>query len=379
MALSHLEISNFRNLLSAQIQPITQGFNFIIGSNGSGKTSLLEAIYYLSLGRSFRSSIADRIVNSSAQKLSLFANAASGQASYDAIGLERHAEGGLKIRINGKDALSITDSASLLPVQLMDSNCHHLLDGGPAIRRKLLDWGIFYKNPDFLSSWRQFERLLRQRNAALRGQRARKELSAWTSELILHALSMDEMRRQYVDQFIPCLQATIAELLDIADLKISYLPGWDQTQTYASILERSLDKDFQLGYTQYGPQKADLKILINGVPAKDILSRGQQKLFVCAMIIARGTLLQSGTKRRPVYLVDDLPSELDVTSRSKLLALLSKQEAQIFVTAVDRDSLGSSIANEFIKMFHVEHGNVSEVSGRAILPLSQGHVYNSLD
>ncbi len=360
MPLLHLKISNFRNLISAQFQPIIQGINFIVGHNGSGKTSMLEAIYYLSLGRSFRSSITDRIINSSAQKLSIFANIASEQAVCDAIGLERQADGGLKIRINGRDAFSITDSASLLPVQLMDSNGHHLLDGGPAIRRKFLDWGVFYKNPDFLRGWRQFERLLRQRNAALRGQRPRKEVSAWTSELVLHAISIDEMRKNYVAQFIPCLQATITELLDIAHLKISYLSGWDQSQHYAHVLEQSIAKDFQFGYTQYGPQKADLKILINGVPAKDILSRGQQKLFVCAMIIARGTLLWNGTKRRPVYLVDDLPSELDVTSRSKLLALLSKQEAQIFVTSVDRDSLGSSVANDFIKVFHVEHGHVSE-------------------
>lgn len=371
MALIHLEISNFRNLISAQFQPVPQGFNFIFGNNGSGKTSLLEAIYYLSLGRSFRSTVADRIIHSSAQKLSLFANIVSEQAIQDAIGLERKTDGGLKIRINGQDALSITDSASLLPVQLMDSHCHQLLDAGPAVRRKFLDWGIFYKNPDFLGCWKQFERVLKQRNAALRGQLPRSELSAWTNKLISHAAVMDEMRHDYVNQLIPCLQAAIAELLDVNHLKISYLSGWDQSQAYASVLERSLDKDFQLGYTQSGPQKADLKILINGVPAKDILSRGQQKLFVCAMIIARGMLLQNGTKRRPVYLVDDLPSELDLTSRSKLLTLLSKQQAQIFVTAVDGDSLGSSIAIDLMKVFHVEHGNVSEVSGRVIFPLSQ--------
>lgn len=363
MALIRLEIFNFRNLISTQFHPMPQGFNFIIGSNGSGKTSMLEAIYYLSLGRSFRSTHNDRIINANAHKLSLFANIESSHAICNAMGLERHLDGGLKIRINGKDALSITDSARLLPVQLMDSNCHHLLDGGPAIRRKLLDWGIFYKTPDFLRHWRQFERLLRQRNAALRRQLAKKELSAWTSELIWHATSIDEMRRNYVEQFIPILQTTVGELLDLVDLKISYLPGWDQAHTYANALERSIDKDLQLGYTQYGPQKADLKILINGVPAKDILSRGQQKMFVCAMIIARGTLLWSGTKRRPVYLVDDLPSELDMINRSKLLALLCKQEAQIFVTAVDRDSLGSSIANDLVKMFHVEHGDVNEVPG----------------
>ena len=360
MALVKLEISNFRNLLSAQICPVTQGVNYIVGSNGSGKTSLLEAIYYLSLGRSFRSHITDRIINSNSEKLSLFAKIASETAVFDAIGLERHANGNLKIRINTKDVVSIAESANLLPVQLMDTNCHQLLDGGPAIRRKLLDWGVFYKNPDFLRSWRQFERLLKQRNAALRGRLSRHELSSWTTELALHAASIDTMRRSYVEQFLPHLQTVLAELLDIADLKISYLPGWDQLHTYHEVLDRSIDRDLQLGYTQYGPQKADLKILINGVPAKDILSRGQQKLFVCAMIIARGILLWNGTKRRPVYLVDDLPSELDVTSRSKLLTLLSKQEAQIFVTAVDRDSLGSTIPDDFIKMFHVEHGRVTD-------------------
>lgn len=371
MALVHLEISGFRNLISVQFQPISSGVNFIIGNNGSGKTSLLEAIYYLSLGRSFRSTVADRIINSGFPKLSLFANIASGQAMADAVGLERHADGGLKIRINGRDVLSIADSANLLPVQLMDSHCHHLLDAGPAVRRKFLDWGIFYKNPDFLRSWRQFERALRQRNAALRGQLSKNELYAWTNELVLHATIMDEMRRDYIGQLIPCLHATITELLDISHLKITYLPGWDQAVAYANVLERSIDNDCRLGYTQFGPQKADLKILVNGVPAKDILSRGQQKLFVCAMIIARGTLLQNGIKRRPVYLVDDLPSELDVSSRSKLIALLSKQEAQIFVTSVDRDSLGSFLTIDLMRMFHVEHGNVSEVSGRTIFPLSQ--------
>lgn len=370
MALVHFDISDFRNIITAHFDPIFQGVNLIVGNNGSGKTSILEAIYYLSFGRSFRSTTADRVINSHAHKLSLFANIVSDQSIQDAIGLERCLDGALKIRINGKDAFSITDSASLLPVQLIDSYCHQLLDAGPAVRRKFLDWGIFYNNSDFLRSWRQFERVLKQRNAVLREQSARRELHAWTNELIRYAAIIDEMRRDYISKLLSRLEAAIAELLEVSHLKISYWPGWDKNFTYTSILERSIDKDLSLGYTQYGPQKADLKIIINGVPAKDILSRGQQKLFVCAMIIARGTLLQGSTKRRPVYLVDDLPSELDAISRSKLLTLLYKQEAQIFVTAVDGDSLGSSAVNDLMKVFHVEHGKVSEVSGKTIFPLS---------
>lgn len=362
MTLIQLKISNFRNLLSTELQPISKGFNYIIGKNGSGKTSLLEAIYYLSLGRSFRSSFAQRVVNLNAHQLSIFANVQSEKPVLDAVGIERNTDSGLKIRINGKDVLSVAELAGLLPVQLIDSHCHQLLDAGPSVRRKFIDWGIFYKNPDFLITWRQFERVLKQRNAALKGFLAKNELSSWTNELIIQADLMNKMRHHYVDQFIPYLESTIAELLTLDNLKISYIPGWDQAHDYASVLERTANSDFQLGYTQFGPQKADLKVLIGGVPAKDILSRGQQKLFVCAMIIARGMLLHKGANRQPIYLIDDLPSELDITSRSKLLALLSKQNAQLFITAVDRDSLGLSMATDLVKVFHVEHGKVSDVS-----------------
>lgn len=360
MALTHLEITHFRNLLSAELQPDPQGFNFVYGNNGSGKTSLLEAIYYLSLGRSFRSTITERIIHKSEEKLSIFAHVDSPSDQHTPVGLERNVEGDLKLRVNGKDAYSITDMANLLPVQLIDSHCHNLLDAGPVFRRKYLDWGIFYLNKSFLVKWRQFDRALKQRNAALRGQIARKELALWTHELIEAALQLDNMRRDYVGQLIPLLEQTISDLLTISDLRIHYQPGWDQTQEYAAILEQSMDRDFQLGYTQNGPHRADFKVTINRVPAKDILSRGQQKLFVCAMIVARGALLQNSEKSRPIYLVDDLPSELDVVNRSNLLTLLSKQKAQIFVTAVERDSCSGFLTSQSVKMFHVEHGNVKD-------------------
>lgn len=361
MGLTYLDISNFRNLTSVSLQPISHGFNFICGNNGSGKTSLLEAIYYLSLGRSFRSTIIDRIIRRSARKFSIFAHLASNTNYSVPIGLERQVKGELKLRISGKDAHSIAELANLLPIQLIDSHCHSLLDAGPVFRRKYLDWGIFYLNADFLRVWRQFNRALKQRNAALRGYISRKELEPWTYELVAGALHLDRMRREYVEQLIPLLEKTVSELLPITDFKITYQPGWDQSNSYLEILQQSIDKDLHLGYTQYGPHKADLKISVDRIPAKDILSRGQQKLFVCAMIVARGALLQ-GDVKRPIYLVDDLPSELDIISRSSLLALLSKQEAQIFVTAVELANWGACLASSSMKMFHVEHGNVKEMS-----------------
>ncbi len=361
MALNLLAISAFRNLQSVKLNPIAEGFNFIYGKNGSGKTSLLEAIYYLSLGRSFRSVHADRVICHAADKLSLFGHISASSAQYIPLGLERYADGKAKFRVNGEEISSIAELASLLPVQLMDSHCYQLLDSGPVFRRKYLDFGLFYQTNDFLRTWRHYDRALKQRNAALRCRAPKRELDIWTHELVDRALSLDRLRRAYVDELVPLLVKMATELLPLFDLKITYQQGWERGCDYSEILLKTVDKDYQLGYTQCGPHKADLNIIINNIPAKDILSRGQQKLFVCAMILARGVLLQSHANKAPIYLVDDLPSELDITSHSRLVGLLSKQKAQVFVTAIEELAKEHFVTNAPMKMFHVEHGQVSEI------------------
>ncbi|MHB1946683.1 MAG: DNA replication/repair protein RecF [Gammaproteobacteria bacterium] len=360
MALIRLDITDFRNLLSIKLEPLPRGFNLIYGKNGSGKTSLLEAIYYLSLGRSFRSSAISRVIRNTADKFALFAHILHRSSQSIPIGVERHKSGDVKIRISGKDVRSTAELADLTPVQLINSNCFNLLEA-PGFRRKYLDWGAFYLSQDFIRHWRAFDRALKQRNAALRGQLSRPELDVWTQKLIESAASLDHMREEYVTNLFPLLLKTINELLTIHDLEISYQPGWDNAQSYQDILSQSIDKDRYLGYTQYGPHRADFKINVNKMPAKDILSRGQQKLFVCAMLLAQGTLLHSYTNKRPIYLVDDLPAELDSTSRSNLMSLLSRQEAQVFVTTVEREILDANLIQSPMKMFHVEHGDITEV------------------
>jgi DNA replication and repair protein RecF len=360
--LAYLDISDFRNLVAVKIEPIADGFNYIYGNNGSGKTSLLEAIYYLSLGRSFRSSLLERVIQKSADKLSIFARIASQNSQMISVGLERNIDSDIKIRVDGNDVYSIAELANLMPVQLIDANCHSLLEDGPIFRRKYLDWGVFYYDNNFLSCWKQFQSALKQRNAGLRNQISRKELDIWTYELAKCAEQIEHLRHSYFLQLIPYLETTIADLLYIQDLKMSYYSGWDLNKSYLELLHQTTDKDLQLGYTQVGPHKADLKVTIRGIPAKDILSRGQQKLFVCGMILARGMLLQRYADKRPIYLVDDLPAELDKVSRANLIALLSRQNAQIFVTAVECDSQNDFSIHSSLKMFHVEHGNVKEVS-----------------
>jgi DNA replication and repair protein RecF len=361
MPLTRLDITDFRNLSSVNVEPISAGFNLLYGFNGSGKTSLLEAIYYLGLGRSFKSAAIGRVIRDSADKFQIFAHITPSGAQSIPVGIERQLEGDIKIRIAGKDIYSSAELADLTPVQLIHSHSYHLLEGGPVFRRKYLDWGVFYLNNNFLRIWRDYGQILRQRNAALRSQSPKKEIAIWTNELIGKAVQLDQLRRDYTQNLFPLLKETLAELLPLPNLRLNYYRGWDAETDFAEVLAASLEKDLQMGYTQAGPHRADLKASINKVLAKDILSRGQQKLFVCAMILAQGALLNSTANKKPIYLIDDLPAELDIVSRTNLITLLSKQQTQIFVTAVERQALSNVLSMLPLKMFHVEHGNITEV------------------
>jgi DNA replication and repair protein RecF len=360
MSLLRLDITDFRNLETIKTDLLPAGFNLFYGKNGSGKTSLLEAVYYLSRGRSFRSAHNGYVIRHSSQKMSVFAHVQTADSRFVPAGIERSRNGETRTRVMGQDGVSATELVRLVPVLLMNSNSFSLLEG-PIFRRKYLDWGAFYVTPDFLRTWKQYERVLKQRNAALRERASKKEIETWTAELIKSAEQLDEMRRDFTQQLLPFLWDALAALITIPGLKLDFYPGWDQRLSFAEAITQSMDKDAYAGYTQIGPHRADFKITIGSTQAKDILSRGQQKLVVCAMICAQGAMLQQCIKRKPIYLVDDLPSELDSQSRSSLMTLLAKQEAQVFLTAIEHEDLCDSFASASMKMFHVEHGNVREV------------------
>lgn len=357
MALIQLNIDNLRNLVSVRLEP-SKRFNLIHGYNGSGKTSLLEAIHLLSLGKSFRSSLADRIINHEAENFAIFAKVLDENAQDIALGIERHKDKTSKIRLAGKDQQSIAELTRLLPIRLINAQNYSLLDGGPVFRRKYLDWGVFYFKKDFLILWQRLERALKQRNAALRSRLSRNEITVWTQELIEAALPFDQARKEYVAYLKPLLLDMLPTLLcmDI-DIDIEYQQGWHKELDYPEVLAGAYLRDTLLNYTQFGPHKADLKILINRIPAKDFLSRGQQKLFVCAMILAQGILLQKLTQQRPIYLIDDLPSELDNDSLKRVSGLLMQQDTQVFITAIEPNEIIEFVDSAI--MFHVEHGKIA--------------------
>ncbi|BCQ58254.1 hypothetical protein PBOI14_00040 [Pseudomonas sp. Boi14] len=153
----------------------------------------------------------------------------------------------------------------------------------------------------------------------------------------------------------------MGELLQLEGLTLSYYRGWDKDRELSEVLATALHRDQQMGHTQAGPQRADLRLRLGGHNAADILSRGQQKLVVCALRIAQGHLVSQARRGQCIYLVDDLPSELDEQHRRALCRLLEDLRCQVFITCVDHELLREGWQTETpVALFHVEQGRITQ-------------------
>lgn len=362
MALTRLNVTGVRNLKPVTLYPSSR-INLISGPNGSGKTSLLEAIHILGLARSFRSTRLQPVIQHALASCTVYGELLNSAGARRVLGITRDREANYQLRIDGRTGTATAELAQILPLQLINPDSFRLLEGAPKQRRQFLDWGVFHVEHHFLVTWQRLQKALKQRNSLLRRGRIDGSLLAvWDAELVAAGEQIDRYRQSYIAALKPIFEQTLAQLVEIADLKLSYSRGWDKERGLGDVLMGQLDRDVQIGHTQSGPQRADLRLRVNGLNAVDVLSRGQQKLVVSAMKIAQGLLLNRvGYGRDCVYLVDDLPSELDQAHRKSLCQLLASLECQVFITCVDAEQLVDCWNTDTpFAMFHVEHGNIMQ-------------------
>lgn len=356
-AVARLEIAAFRNIRRAALDP-APGANYLVGPNGGGKTSLLEALHLLASGRSFRSALVDPLITHGCGTAVLRAELADGPA----LGLEKFRRGGHRLKLGGAPQRNWDQAARALPVQLIDAGSFQLLDGAPNVRRRFLDWGVFHVEQSFVGDWRTARRCLANRNRLLRRSVPDAgELAAWDRELCRAADRVDAARRAGFERLAPLFEAECGALeARLPAVALAYRRGWDPERELAAELERGRAADIRLGASRHGPHRADLEIKVEGRRAAEVLSRGQQKLLACALRIAQGRLLAAASGRDCVYLVDDLASELDRGNRRRVLDRLRAQKGQLFVTCVDRSLLDPAcFAAPGASLFHVEHGRIS--------------------
>jgi len=361
MALSRLQITHVRNLDSVKLRGLQQ-YNIFYGDNGSGKTSALEAIHLLGMARSFRGTRLRSLISHGERACTVFGAIKAG-SSETTLGVERDTTAQARIRINGAPERTVAALASYLPLQVLNASSFDLLVGAPASRRQYLDWGVFHVEQSFLATWQNFQRCLRQRNTLLRrGKISTKELHVWSHKLAAAGELLNAAREHYQQQLLPVVGELLAALApDLDTLEFRFRRGWDRKLSYSEALEAGQATDREQGFTHAGPQRADLRIVTQGHAASEILSRGQQKLVVCALKLAQGKLLSSQGRRRCTYLVDDLPSELDDTRTRLVCEQMANLDAQVFVTCVEKEEIQRfwSEQAQSVALFHVKHGAVT--------------------
>ena len=364
MHLKKVSFQGVRNLASCDLS-LSKTLNIVHGVNGAGTSSFLEAISFLTTGRSFRTTKLNLMVSDDSDSLVVF-----GRDDQDKpLGISYDSSKKSKlVKINGEQIKALSELTSLYPTQVLSPESYHLIDSGPAERRKYLDWCLFHVKHSYHQAWKNYNTILKQRNSLLKSNISlvdlKSQLSVWDTQLCEAADKVNIERLSILEQLQSMLESCIEGMsVNFCDnLSISYYPGF--TGALSEKLESSLQSDKESGFTKYGPHKADLRIKINGYLAKDFLSRGQKKVLINALFLAQTLLLKSLTSKDSLFVIDDFTSELDDHNQKALLELLLAQNnVQVILSCLQQDSLkwlkkGYNRA----QLFHVDQGVVTTVS-----------------
>jgi DNA replication and repair protein RecF len=330
VSLRRVQVTDFRCLQSAVLDLDPQ-FTLISGPNASGKTSLLEAIYVLGRGRSFRTRRLEHLVRHDTERFVVFGEIETTDRCIP-VGVEGSTSS-IRGQIARTKASSLAELATVLPVQIIDPEIHRLIEEGPSRRRRFLDWGTFHVKHTFLGHWQRYHKALKQRNAALKSGQPRAAVTAWDGDLLRYGELLTDARSGYVTLLAQQAEVIARNLLGM-ELELSYRAGWPRDHSFAESLQQSWSHDQASGATQVGPHRAELYIRFDGMGVKDRISRGQQKLLAAALLMAQLKLFPDDAPVRPSLLLDDPAAELDDDRLTGLIREVSAHSVQLIVTTL---------------------------------------------
>ncbi len=381
MILEQLSLLNYKNIEQAQLT-LSPNVNCLIGANGQGKTNVLDAIYFLSFGKSATALTDGACVRHDAEFMMLQGKYRSALMEEEEIscGIKRGQR--KRMRRNDKEYKRLSEHLGVIPLVMLSPADEQLVSGGSEERRRFMDIVLSQVSPNYLAALIRYNKSLQQRNAMLKQD---DEPDAQLFEVLEEMMSMDaaviyQERQAFVRDFVPIFQVMYARFCNAASEEVDIL-----YDTHASrgdllpILVRDRAKERIVGYTLHGPHKDNLELLMNGHNVRREASQGQTKTFFIAMKLAQFLYLKSvGEHRTPILLLDDIFDKLDAGRVACIVDYVSGDDfEQIFITDTNREHLDSILAatHREYKLFEVKGGEVDLVenngaSGAAELPAS---------
>ena len=349
-----IEVRNFRNIEEASVE-FCEGVNILAGENAQGKTNLLEAIFYASVGRSFRAAHNAQLISFGADSADISLDFKDSKREQN-IHMRIFPEKQRLVEKNGVRIERLSDIMGSFRAVLFCPEHLSLIKDGPSERRAYLDMAISRMYPMYIHSLQKYNYALKQRNALLKtalSDRAAFEetVDLWSEQLASEAAIISDMRIQFIRRAEAHISKFFCEMTGECEIPTVKYHGsssqpeeeyTDREKTkerYMSLLCTSHEREIYAGATLYGIHKDDIDILLNGKSARMYASQGQQRSLALSMKLAEGEICKEEFGDYPVFLFDDVLSELDGTRRDYLINRM--KDKQVIITTCEPDMIKS--------------------------------------
>ncbi len=366
MHLERLSLSHYRNYTSLALTCDLQT-NVFIGTNGQGKTNLLEAVYYLCVARSCREAQDRELVRIGSDHFLIQGQGRSAEGRAVEIQIRYGRQSGKKVLVNESPQRNLSDLYGIMAAVVISPDDRRLVQGSPSSRRRFLDIAISQSNAAYLATLQDYRRVVRQRNEALRAHQESPgrapDLEVWNAPLVALGSRIMRKRAEVVSALkeeARRVHATISG--DDEALELEYAPSFecedpgDAEGSFQEALDRNEQRERARGMTEVGPHRDDLSISMNGVSLQAYGSQGQHKTAATALKLAEARFLWHQLQAPPLLLLDDIFAEIDAARTARLMEMVPAY-GQTFITTAKESDIGDY--RQGITRFRVHEGTVT--------------------
>ncbi len=330
MEISSINMVSFRNHENTNMS-FSPGITIIWGKNGSGKTSILEAIHSLSFGNSFRTNNKKELIKEGSNNFLLEGFFKNKKGVENTVFFSHDKKGNKKIKINKKEISKRKDLLGLNNVVVFSPEEESITKNGPSNRRRFFNKVFSIVSKNYLEELLSYNSTLQQRNAVLKfgpNKNIKKEIKIWNEPFAEKAESFWKKRRKLIAEFSKIFKETVKNLEIGIECDICYSPKKTRKEEVISFIEKTLEAEKALGFTTHGPHRDDFVFKWGGRAIRKHGSQGEHKMFLALLKTTELLFISKKTNKNPVFLIDDIFANLDIDRSKRLLRFVEKLRFQ---------------------------------------------------